>query len=70
MAHSHREKGNHTFAIECIREMVDWLEREREAMQQLSDLYRKKQECERTGVVVRRMREIGIKKLVIAEVWK
>ncbi|HHQ1471497.1 TPA: hypothetical protein QCU25_004156 [Bacillus anthracis] len=50
--------------------MVDWLEREREAMQQLSDLYRKKQECERTGVVVRRMREIGIKKLVIAEVWK
>ena len=70
MAHSHRDKGNHTFAIECIREMVDWLEREREATQQLSDLYRKKQECERTGVVVRKMREVGIPEKVVEVVWK
>ncbi|MCU5498745.1 hypothetical protein OCF63_12135 [Bacillus wiedmannii] len=50
--------------------MVDWLEREREAMQQLSELYSKKQEHERTGVVVRKMREVGIREKTIAEVWK
>ncbi|WP_142334600.1 hypothetical protein [Bacillus wiedmannii] len=69
-ARSHRNKGNHSWAIECIREMVDWLEREREAMQRLSDLYRKKQENERTGVVVRKMREVGVQEKTIAEVWK
>ncbi|PEM57607.1 hypothetical protein CN611_07280 [Bacillus wiedmannii] len=70
MAHSHRNKGNHAWAIECIQEMLDWLEKEREAMQQLSDLYRKKQEYERTGVVVRRMRKVGIPEKVVKAVWK
>ncbi|PEZ66394.1 hypothetical protein CN372_04820 [Bacillus anthracis] len=70
MAHWHRKKGNDAFVIECIREMVEWLEKEREAMKQLSDLYFKKQQHERTGVVVRKMREVGIQEIVIAEVWK
>lgn len=70
MAHWHRKNGNHAWAIECIKEMVEWLLAERDAMKQLSDLYFKKQQHERTGVVVRRMREVGIKEIVIAEVWK
>lgn len=70
MAHWHRKNGNHAWAIECIKEMVEWLLAERDAKKQLSDLYFKKQQHERTGVVVRRMREVGIQEIVIAEVWK
>ncbi len=70
MAHWHRNNGNHAWAIECIKEMVEWLLAERDAKKQLSDLYFKKQQYERTGVVVRRMREVGIQEIVIAEVWK
>lgn len=69
-AHTHRKKGNHVWAIECIQEMLDWLEREREAKQQLSDLFFKKQQYERTGVVVRRMMRVGIPEKVIEGVWK
>lgn len=70
MARWHRNKGNHAWAIECIQEMLDWLEREREAKQQLSDLFFKKQQYERTGVVVRKMRKVGIKEEIVQEVWK